>query len=46
LPGFEDATRALFQGDLGAFQAKIQAWPRDIQAHALKLLGRREDAAL
>lgn len=33
LPGFEEASRALFAHDGGAFAERIQAWPEDIQAH-------------
>jgi len=37
LPGFEEATRALFAGDAPRFAALIGAWPRDVRDHALKL---------
>jgi hypothetical protein len=33
LPGFEEASRALFAHDGGAFAERIQAWPADVQAH-------------
>jgi uncharacterized protein len=33
LPGFEEASRALFAHDGGAFSERIQAWPDDVQAH-------------
>lgn len=39
LPGFEEATRALFADDLDAFRARIADWPEDIGRHALELLG-------
>lgn len=31
--GFEDATRALFAGDYGRFQAGIARWPDDVREH-------------
>ena len=34
LPGFEEATRALFAGDRARFEAQAAAWPADIRAHA------------
>lgn len=34
LPGYEEATRALFAGDLSGFEARIAGWPADIAAHA------------
>jgi hypothetical protein len=37
LPGFEEATRALFAGDRARFDAQTDAWPADIQAHARQL---------
>lgn len=36
-PGFEEATRALFAGDLTGFAARIADWPEDIQAYAMAL---------
>ncbi len=41
LPGYEEATRALWAGQRGRFDDLIRAWPRDIRAHAQRLL---EDA--
>jgi hypothetical protein len=32
-PGFEEATRALFAGDAGAFEARISTWPSDVATH-------------
>ena len=32
-PGFEEATRALFAGDEGRFQAAIAHWPDDVREH-------------
>ncbi|PTS91229.1 MULTISPECIES: DUF2239 family protein [unclassified Caulobacter] len=37
LPGFEEATRALFAGDAAAFEARITAWPQDLAEHARRL---------
>jgi uncharacterized protein len=34
LPGFEEATRALFAHDAARFDACIAAWPRDVREHA------------
>jgi hypothetical protein len=36
-PGFEEASRALFAGDLTGFEAQIAGWPVDVQAHLKKL---------
>jgi len=37
LPGFEDASRALFAGDLDALRARAASWPADIREHVLRL---------
>ena len=37
MPGFEEATRALFADDAARFAELMQGWPRDVRAHALKL---------
>ena len=37
LPGYEEATRALFADDLAALEKQIAGWPDDVRAHALKL---------
>jgi hypothetical protein len=37
LPGFEEASRALFAGDDDRFAQQIAAWPADIRAYASKL---------
>lgn len=37
LPGFEEASRALFAGDAVAFQAHTADWPADVQAHLQKI---------
>ncbi|PNS08802.1 DUF2239 family protein [Solilutibacter silvestris] len=37
LPGFEDATRALFAQDVAALEQHMVGWPDDIREHALML---------
>lgn len=37
-PGFEEATRALFHGDLASAAKHMAAWPTDVRKHAVKLL--------
>ena len=37
LPGFEEASRALFAHDAAAFAQRMDAWPEDIRAHAVTL---------
>jgi hypothetical protein len=37
LPGFEEATRALFAGECERFNELVASWPEDIQAHLQKL---------
>ena len=34
LSGYEDATRALFAGDVGRFEEQTAHWPEDIREHA------------
>jgi hypothetical protein len=36
-PGFEEAARALYAGDLEGLGARITAWPPDVRAHAARL---------
>ena len=36
-PGFEEATRALFAGDLDRFQRETGEWPIDVRDHAYTL---------
>ncbi|MBL8960630.1 MAG: DUF2239 family protein [Gemmatimonadetes bacterium] len=36
-PGFEEAIRALFQGDADRFHALIAAWPDDLREHTREL---------
>lgn len=37
LPGFEEATRALFARDVAALELHMATWPDDIREHALML---------
>ena len=37
LPGYEEATRALFSSDRTRFEQHIAEWPSDIAAHAIRL---------
>lgn len=37
LPGYEEATRALFADDQAGLAARIAGWPADVQAYALRL---------
>lgn len=37
LPGFEEATRALFAGDQAALGERLAAWPHDVRDHAMRL---------
>ena len=37
LPGYEDATRALFAGDVARFEERIATWPEDVRDHAALL---------
>jgi hypothetical protein len=37
LPGFEEATRALFARDRARFERHAAAWPDDVGAYAAKL---------
>jgi len=39
LPGYEDATRALYAGDQARFRALVAEWPADVAAHARALAG-------
>lgn len=39
-PGFEEAARALFAGDLARFEDAVAAWPADVRDHATMLAGR------
>jgi uncharacterized protein len=37
LPGFEEATRALFANDRRGFDQHVSTWPGDLRAHAARL---------
>jgi hypothetical protein len=37
LPGFEEASRALFADDRRRFAGLIAGWPDDVRDHAVKL---------
>jgi hypothetical protein len=37
LPGYEDALRALYRADAGAFQGAMAEWPQDLREHAAVL---------
>ncbi len=39
LPGFEEASRALFAGDDARLRSLIRRWPKDIREHVLRLKG-------
>ncbi len=45
LPGFEEATRALFANELPRVRDLIAAWPRDVRDHAMRLASPPELAA-
>ena len=36
--GFEEASRALFAGDTGRFEAATATWPPDVRSYALRLV--------
>jgi hypothetical protein len=40
LPGFEEASRALFAGDQERLEHLVRDWPADIRAHVFRLLAR------
>jgi hypothetical protein len=37
LPGFEEATRALFANNRARFEQEVAAWPGDVSAYATRL---------
>jgi len=41
LPGFEEASRALYAGDEGRFETLIRDWPADIRTYLMRRLGDR-----
>jgi hypothetical protein len=38
-PGYEEALRALYQGDAARFDAAIAAWPEDVRTYLARLAG-------
>lgn len=44
LPGYEEATRALYASDRERFEANVAAWPSDIRKHTLRLSADAFDA--
>jgi hypothetical protein len=40
LPGFEEASRALYAGDHDQLRALVRAWPPDVRRHLLTLVER------
>jgi uncharacterized protein len=38
LPGFEEATRALFAGNPDRFEDLIRGWPKDVRMHVLRMV--------
>lgn len=44
LPGFEEATRALFAHDRKGFAARITSWPADVRDYAIQLLVEKQEA--
>ena len=43
LPGYEEATRALFAGDLSALADRLSAWPDAVRAYVCALAMPKED---
>jgi hypothetical protein len=37
LPGFEEATRALFANDRARFEQQMESWPEDLRIYAVRL---------
>lgn len=46
LPGFEEASRALFSGQLAKLDAHMAKWPKDVQTYARRLLAGETDPPL
>lgn len=38
LPGYEEATRAFFAGDEGAFATRVKGWPKDLRKYFVRRL--------
>lgn len=45
LPGFEEASRALFDGDRARMKRLTKGWPRDVRAHIEQLLDEADELA-
>lgn len=45
-PGFEEAARSLFAGDLDRLREHAQRWPQDVREHVLRLADAEHDGAL
>lgn len=45
LPGYEEATRALFAGDVARMRECMAAWPPDVHAYALRLASVDDEVA-
>jgi len=45
LPGFEEATRALYAGDESRFVQCVEAWPQDVRGYAMSLAWPAQAAA-
>ena len=41
-PGFEEASRALYAGDLAGFEQQTEGWPGDIRNHLIRRLREAE----
>lgn len=39
LPGFEEASRALYAGDLAGFAARVEDWPEGIRGYVRRMAG-------
>ena len=44
LPGFEEASRALYAGDEARLEGLVEGWPPDVRDHALRLARRARGA--
>ncbi|AIO64899.1 DUF2239 family protein [Burkholderia oklahomensis] len=44
MPGFEEATRALFANDGARLRERVAAWPADVRDHAIALAFANDDA--
>ena len=46
LPGFEEATRALYADDRKRYAEQVASWPEDVRNYALRLAWKRTAARL